>query len=94
LDAVEEKETMRWITAMKCAHLRLLRAATKCIHITDREGDFYPLLARVPVGDDVVIRSRHNRKMPAGGRLFDEAGSDPIQQRIRPGPTIRNARSQ
>jgi hypothetical protein len=75
--AVEEKETMRWITAMKCAHLRLLRAATKRIHITDREGDFYPLLARVPAGDDLVIRARHNRKMPAGGRLFAEAGAWP-----------------
>ena len=65
---VEEKETMRWITAMKCAHLRLLRVATKRIHITDREGDFYPLLARVPDGDDLVIRTRHNRKMPVGGK--------------------------
>ena len=74
---VEEKETMRWITAMKCAHLRLLRVATKRIHITDREGDFYPLLARVPDGDDLVIRARHNRKMPAGGRLFDEADAWP-----------------
>jgi DDE family transposase len=75
--AVEEKETMRWITAMKQAHLRLLRSATGRIHITDREGDFYPLLARVPEGDDVVIRARHNRKMPAGGRLFNEADAWP-----------------
>jgi hypothetical protein len=74
---VEEKETMRWITAMKCAHLRLLRTATQRIHITDREGDFYPLLARVPDGDDLVIRARHNRKMPAGGRLFDQADAWP-----------------
>lgn len=74
---VEEKETMRWIRAMKTAHLRLLRAAAKRIHITDREGDFYPLLARVPEGDDVVIRARHNRKMPAGGMLFEEADAWP-----------------
>lgn len=74
---VEEKETMRWIRAMKTAHLRLLRAAAKRIHITDREGDFYPLLARVPAGDDVVIRARHNRKMPAGGTLFEQADAWP-----------------
>jgi hypothetical protein len=74
---VEEKETMRWIEAMKQAHVRLRRAATRRIHITDREGDFYPLLARVPAGDDLVIRARHNRKMPAGGRLFDEADAWP-----------------
>ena len=74
---VEEKETMRWITAMKCAHLRLVRAATRCIHITDREGDFYPLLARVPDGDGLVIRARHNRKMPAGGKLFEQADAWP-----------------
>jgi hypothetical protein len=56
--------------------LRLLRAA-KRIHITDREGDFYPLLARVPEGDDAVIRARHNRKMPAGGTLFEAADAWP-----------------
>lgn len=71
--AVEEKETMRWITAMRAAHLRLVTSAARRIHITDREGDFYALLARVPDGDDVVIRARHNRKMPAGGTLFEEA---------------------
>jgi Transposase DDE domain len=71
--AVEDKETMRWIRAMKMAHLRLLRAAAKRIHITDREGDFYSLLACVPAGDEVVIRARHNRKMPAGGTLFEQA---------------------
>jgi hypothetical protein len=75
--AVEEKESMRWIMAMKRAHLRLLRAAAKRIHITDREGDFYPLLARVPEGDDLVIRARHNRKMPAGGTLFEQTDAWP-----------------
>jgi hypothetical protein len=74
---VEEKETMRWIRAMRTVHVRLLRAAAKRIHITDREGDFYPLLARVPAGDDVVIRARHNRKMPAGGTLFEQADTWP-----------------
>jgi len=93
---VEEKETMRWITAMKQAHLRLLRAATKRIHITDREGDFYPLLARVPEGDDLVIRARHNRKMPAGGRLFDAADAWPdlgVSEIVVPprGPGMGNA---
>jgi hypothetical protein len=75
--AVEEKETMRWIRAMRAAHVRLLRAALKRIHITDREGDFYALLARVPEGDDVVIRARHDRKMAAGGTLFAEADAWP-----------------
>ena len=75
--AVEEKETMRWIKAMKVAHLRLVRSAAKRIHITDREGDFYALLARVPNGDEVVIRARHDRKMPAGGTLFEQADAWP-----------------
>jgi hypothetical protein len=74
---VEEKETMRWIRAMKTAHLRLLREAARRIHITDREGDFYPLFARIPKGDDVVIRARHDRKMAAGGTLFAEADAWP-----------------
>jgi len=75
--AVEEKETMRWIRAMKAAHLRLLQSAAKRIHVTDREGDFYALLARVPDGDDVVIRARHDRRMPAGGTLFEQADTWP-----------------
>src|SRR5688572_23303488 len=73
---VEEKETARWIRAMKSAHMRLLRAV-KCIHVADREGDFYALLARKPAGDDVVIRARHDRKLPAGGTLFAAADGWP-----------------
>src|SRR5262245_21233963 len=73
---VEDKESMRWIRAVKAAHLRLLRAA-KRIHVTDREGDFYPLLARRPDGDDLVIRARHDRKLPAGGTLFEQADAWP-----------------
>jgi Transposase DDE domain len=73
---VEEKETMRWIRAMRCAHLRLLRSARR-IHVADREGDFYAALARVPEGDDAVIRARHDRKLVEGGTLFEAADAWP-----------------
>ena len=74
--SVEDKETMRWISGMKHAAARLERAA-RCVHVTDREGDFYPLFARVPEGDDLVVRARHNRKLSEGGALFDAADAWP-----------------
>jgi hypothetical protein len=73
---VEAKETMRWIDGMRSASARLSGAARR-VHVTDREGDFYPLLARVPEGDDLVIRARHDRKLAEGGALFAAADGWP-----------------
>ena len=73
---VEDKETMRWIGGMRRAAARLDGAA-RCVHVTDREGDFYPMFARVPEGDDVVIRARHDRKLAEGGALFAAADDWP-----------------
>ena len=73
--SVEDKETMRWISAMQHGAARLERAGRR-IHVTDREGDFYAALARVPEGDDAVIRARHNRKL-AEGALFEAADGWP-----------------
>ena len=74
--SVEEKETVRWIKPLRIA-AGLLERARKRIHVADREGDFYALLARVPEGDDMVIRARHNRKLPEGGSLFAAADDWP-----------------
>jgi hypothetical protein len=74
--SVEEKETARWIRPLRIA-AGILERASKRIHVADREGDFYALLARVPAGDDMVIRARHNRKLPEGGLLFAAAAGWP-----------------
>jgi hypothetical protein len=74
--SVEDKETARWIKPLRIAAVRLERA-TQRVHVADREADFYALLARKPEGDDMVIRARHNRKLPEGGLLFAAADSWP-----------------
>jgi len=73
---VEDKETVRWINGMKRAAARL-DGALQVVNITDREGDFYPMLARVPEGEDLVIRARHDRRLAEGGVLFDAADAWP-----------------
>jgi hypothetical protein len=73
---VEDKETVRWINGMKRAAARLDGAA-RVVSVTDREGDFYAMFARVPEGEDVVIRARHDRRLAQGGALFDAADGWP-----------------
>lgn len=73
---VEDKETMRWIEGMTSAASRLVGARSR-INVSDRESDFYPLLARVPEGDDLVIRARHDRQLADGGALFAAADAWP-----------------
>lgn len=73
---VEDKETMRWIEGMTSAAARLVGAQRR-INVSDRESDFYPLLARVPEGDDLVIRARHDRQLADGGALFAAADAWP-----------------
>jgi len=76
LRPVEDKETMRWINGMTSAAARLDGAA-QLISVADRESDFYPLLARVPEGGDLVIRARHDRRLAEGGALFAAADAWP-----------------
>jgi hypothetical protein len=73
---VESKETMRWIDAMHAAHARLAGAA-QIVVVADRESDFYPLLARVPEGVDLVVRCRHDRKLATGGEISGASASWP-----------------
>jgi hypothetical protein len=76
LQPVEDKETMRWIDGMRRAAAGLDGAAQRII-LADRESDFYPMLARVPQGCDLVIRARHDRRLAQGGELFAAADAWP-----------------
>jgi hypothetical protein len=76
LQPVEAKETMRWIDGMRSAAARLDGAAQRIV-VADRESDFYPMLARVPQGCELVIRARHDRRLAEGGELFAAAGAWP-----------------
>ena len=81
---------MRWIEGMTSAASRLVGARSR-INVSDRESDFYPLLARVPEGNDLVIRARHDRQLADGGALFAAADAWPdlgvaeIRRRRAPG---------
>lgn len=41
----------------------------------DRESDFYPMLARVPEGVDLVVRCRHDRKLATSGEISGASAS-------------------
>ncbi|MGH7608191.1 MAG: hypothetical protein ACREME_12720, partial [Gemmatimonadales bacterium] len=73
---VEAKETVRWIDGAERADT-VLQGAARVVVVEDREGDFYARLARVPEGQDAIIRARHNRKLIEGGALFAAADAWP-----------------
>ena len=68
---IEEKESYKWIKACeegKC-HLSKAKSIT---FIEDREGDIYEQFASIPdERTHLIIRSRDNRKLSGGGKLFD-----------------------
>jgi hypothetical protein len=69
---VEEKENQRWINsceAVNTAQKELVEqgVVTRLCYVTDREGDFYELLACAAGGSaDYLIRARSTRLLPSG----------------------------
>ena len=69
---IEEKESFKWIRACNESKVHLA-AATSITFIEDREGDIYEQFARIPdERTHLIIRSRDNRNLSNGGKLFDE----------------------
>lgn len=76
---IEEKESNKWLKA--CANSReQLKQAGSITFIEDREGDIYEQFACTPLGGNVhlLIRSRENRKLSEGGKLFEKLASQDI----------------
>jgi Transposase DNA-binding/Transposase DDE domain len=68
---IEEKESNKWLKASKQAKLCLAKAR-KITIIQDREGDIYDQICIIPDGrTHFIIRSRDNRKLADGGRLYE-----------------------
>jgi hypothetical protein len=65
---IEEKESMRWLTAHQNSQERL-REAGRLTTIADREGDISELFDRRGRGE-LLIRSRDNRSLRAG-KLYE-----------------------
>lgn len=74
---IEEKESYKWIKACNESKDHLSQART-ITFIEDREGDIYHQFATVP--DDrthLIIRSRDNRRLSDGSKLFDKLSGQP-----------------
>ena len=75
---IEEKESFRWIQAGLDSK-QVLESARSITIIEDREGDIYEQFCLLP--DDrtnLIIRSRDNRKLADGNRLYDTIALEPL----------------
>jgi hypothetical protein len=68
---IEEKESFKWIKACQESKQHLL-AASSVTFIEDREGDIFEQFASIPdERTHLIIRSRDNRNLSDGKKLFD-----------------------
>jgi hypothetical protein len=71
----EEKESVRWIKGYEgVAAMAFRLPETRLVYVADREGDILALMLRAVELDtpaDWLIRARHNRCLPDGGKLFE-----------------------
>jgi hypothetical protein len=76
--AIEEKESYKWIEVAQKSKEVLSQASTVTI-IEDREGDIYEQLAIVPdEKTHLIIRSRTTRKLANGNSLYAEVEATPV----------------
>ena len=73
----EEKESARWLKAAESAP-EALDGAEQIIVVGDRESDIYPLFARKPERVDFVVRAARDRKLGAGGLMFEAVSAWPV----------------
>jgi len=75
---IEEKESYKWIRACQEGKKHLSKAAS-ITFIEDREGDIYEQFAIVPdERTHLIIRSRDNRKLYGGGKLYEQLALQPV----------------
>lgn len=75
--AMADKESARWLRGTQAAADVLVGHATEVIGVADREGDVWDHFANVPRGMDLAVRSRHNRSLEGGRRLFEALADQP-----------------
>jgi Transposase DNA-binding len=75
---IEQKESYKWIRA--CMHSKEhLAQAQSITFIEDREGDIYEQFATIPdERTHLLVRSRDNRKLAGGERLFEYLAAQPL----------------
>ena len=75
---IEDKESFRWIQSGNDSK-KILESAKSVTIIEDREGDIYEQFCLIP--DDkthLLIRSRDNRRLADGTRLYDTLALEPL----------------
>jgi len=75
---IGKKESFKWIEASDGSKKHLSKARSITI-IEDREGDIFEQFAQVPdERTHLIIRSRDNRNLADGGKLFDRLKTSPV----------------
>jgi len=69
----EDKESARWRSGCEAAAQSLFEAASVTM-VADRESDIYALFSSKPEGLDLIVRAGQDRRLAAGGRLFEALG--------------------
>lgn len=94
---LEEKESLRWVSGAAAAGDVLAGAASITV-VADRESDIYEDFARRPANVQLLVRSRHDRCLEDGGRLYGRLDAQPragglevIDIPAKPGQAARQA---
>ena len=75
---ISKKESSKWIDASEGSKKHLSKARSITI-IEDREGDIFEQFAQVPdERTNLIIRSRDNRNLADGGKLFERLKGSPV----------------
>jgi hypothetical protein len=76
---ISKKESNKWIRASRESKKHLSKAASITI-VEDREGDIFEQFAIIPDHrTHLIIRSRENRKLSDGGKLFERLAAQPVR---------------
>lgn len=67
--AIEDKESMRWLSGNQAAASVLSEAASVTM-VADRESDIYQMFARKPDRLDLIVRAAQDRTLVDGTKLF------------------------
>jgi hypothetical protein len=79
------KKTFCWIEGLRdCMELAGRMPHTRLICVMDREADFFELFDahRSNPCVDLLVRAKHDRRTPAGLKLFDTVWESPVQSRL------------
>lgn len=78
---ITKKESNKWLKASNESKKHLSKAHSITI-VEDREGDIFEQFATIPDSrTHLIIRSRDNRKLSDGSKLFDSLSAQPIAGR-------------